>query len=161
MKRAFVSIVILAALCCLVSVAPCTASAGETRFGTGVTKDWKLVNEGREFDTNLISCGFYGTKAFGVMKVVISIYHREKSGDTETVLTRATVDVNPKWGIMIVPDLPLPGIGLYTFTMAIPDGEVLSSGTVTITQKKVDDKMPEQPKIDGTTVEGLFNKFKP
>lgn len=161
MKRTLVSIIFLAAVCCFLSASPCNASTGEAKFGTGVTKDWQLLNEAREFDTNLITCGFYCSKPFGVMQVVVSIYYREASGASESLLGRVNLDVNPQWGVMVIPDLPLPGIGRYMFSMSKVDGEVLAEGAVTITEKKVEEKMPEQPKIDGTTLEGLFNKFKP
>lgn len=162
MNRTFVSLLFAAALCCLFSVSPCNAAGtGEVKFGTGVTGDWKLINEAREFDTNLITVGFYGTKPYGVMQVVVSIYHREKSGASESLLSRVKLDVNPQWGIMVIPDLPLPGVGHYTFNMSTVGGEALAVGSVTITEKKVEAKMPEQPKIDGTTLEDLFNKYKP
>ena len=160
MKRTLATALFLAVFCCL-SALPCSASPGKARFGTGVDKNWELVNEAREFDTNLVTCGFYGTKPFGAMQVVVSIYHQEKPGSAEALLTRANLDINPQWGILILPDLPLPGTGTYTFNLAKAGGEVLADGKVTITQKKVEKKMPAQPKVDGTTLEGLFNKFKP
>jgi hypothetical protein len=161
-KRTLVSTLFLAVLCCLLSVSPCDAGTGEVKFGTGVTKDWQMINEAREFDTNLIACGFYADEPFGVMQVVFSVYFQPDSPPSgEVLLARITMDVNPQWAIMILPDLPLPGIGKYTMTLSEPEGEVLAVGDVKITEKKVEKKMPEQPKVDGTTLEGLFNKFKP
>ena len=161
-KRTLLTMFSLAALCCLFSFSPAiAASPGDVRFGTGLTKDWKLINESRELDTNLVACGFYAKKAFGVMKVIVSIYYKEKAGDVESTLARVNIDVNPQWGVLFIPELPLPGVGLYTFTMAKEDGEIMADGAVTITGKKVERKMPEQPKVDGTTPEGLFKKFKP
>jgi len=160
-KRTFITLVLLAVFVCLTYVPLCNASAGEARFGTGVTSDWKLINEAREFDTNLITCGFFGTKPFGTMSVVVSIYHQEKPGATESILERVTLEINPEWDVMLLPELPLPDIGKYTFTLSTAGGDSLASGSVTITEKKVEEKMPEQPKVEGTTLEGLFKKFKP
>lgn len=159
MKRIFITALLGAALCCFLAVSPAMADAGKAKFGTGVTKDWKLVNEGTEFDTNLIACAFYCTKPIGAMTAAISIYRTDSH--TQSLLARVAVDVNPDWGILVLPELPLPAIGKYTFTLAKADGEVLAAGDVAITEKKVEEEMPEKPKIDGTTVEGLFNKFKP
>lgn len=51
--------------------------------------------------------------------------------------------------------------GRYTFTLSLTDCDVLATGDVMITEKTVEENMPEKPKVDGTTVEKLFNKFKP
>ena len=161
MKRTLITLALLAVFGCLAYAPLCNASVGEARFGTGVTSDWKLINEAREFDTNLITCGFFGTKPFGAMSVVVSIYHQEKPDTPESLLERVTLEVKPEWDLMILPELPFPHIGKYTFTMSAVEGEVLASGSVTITGKKVEEKMPEQPKVEGTTLEGLFKKFKP
>lgn len=161
MKRTFFITTMVAVFCCFLHVLPCSASMGEAKFGTGVTKDWKLIGEATEFDTNLITCGFFCTKPAGVMTVTVSIYHQDLTSNTEAVLARVNLDVNPEWGVFILPDIPLPDTGRYVFTLSTTGGEVLSKGQVTITEKKVEEKMPEQPKIDGTTLEGLFNKFMP
>ena len=161
MKRLFVIAIALSLACCLLSVAPCIASQGEAKFGTGVTKDWNLVGEAREFDTNLITCGFFCAKPLGAMQVAVSIYHREKADGPEQVIARLTIDVNPKWNILFLPDIPLPATGDYTFNLSTMAGEMLADGDLRITGKKTEAKMPEQPKVDGATLEGLFNKFKP
>jgi hypothetical protein len=57
--------------------------------------------------------------------------------------------------------LPLPATGKYTFSFSKPTGEMVASGSVTIKEKKVEEKLPEQPKAEGTTLETLFNKYKP
>ncbi|MDR3087075.1 MAG: hypothetical protein LBU45_03895 [Azoarcus sp.] len=139
----------------------CEAADGEVKFGTGVSKDWQIENEGIEFDTNLISCGFFSPKPYGVMSVTLSIYYQAPGATNEEVLIRENQDVNPEWNILVVPELPLPSTGKYTFSLSRPTGEAIASGSVSIKEKKVEEKMPEQPKVEGTTLEGLFNKFKP
>ena len=161
MRRRFAAVMFPVMLCCIFYGAKCAASAGEVKFGTGVSKDWQLINEAREFDTNLITCGFYSQKPFGVMQVVISIYLQEKPDARESVLNRVSLEVNPEWDVMILPELPLPGVGKYTFTLSTLAGATLATGDVIISEKKVEATMPEQPKIDGTSLEKLFNKFKP
>lgn len=161
MKRSIMITLLLAVIGCMLMAEPCWAKAGEARFGTGLTKDLELIGESRELDTNLVTCAFYGTKAFGVMTATVSIYYKDVETKVETLLLRADAAVNPTWGVLIFQDLPLPTMGKYTFTLSTTGGEVLSTGDVVITEKKVDEKMPEQPKADGKTLEGLFNKFKP
>jgi hypothetical protein len=150
-----------AVLLCFFQPLPCEAADGEVKFGTGVTKDWQIENEGTEFDTNLIACRFYSPKPYGVMSVAFSIYYQPPNGKTEEVLLRVNEDVNPEWNILVFPELPLPTTGKYTLSLAKSTGEMIASGNVTIKEKKVEEKMPEQPKAEGTTLEDLFNKYKP
>ena len=161
MKRSLFVGLMVSFLCCLLQATPCAAEPGEAKFGTGVTKDWKMVGEASEFDTNLITCGFFCTKPLGAMQVAVSIYLREEANGPEQVVARITLDVNPKWNIFLLPDIPLPAKGYYTFDLSSTTGELLANGSVRITGKKTEAKMPDQPKVDGTTIEGLFNKFKP
>jgi hypothetical protein len=151
----------LVVFCCFLHAAPCSASVGEAKFGTGVTNDWKLIGEATEFDTNLITCAFFCTKPAGVMTVAVSIYFQDPASNSERLLARVNIDVNPDWGIFVLTDIPLPETGKYTFSLSTPEGEMLSKCQVTITEKKVEKEMPEQPKIDGTTLESLFHKFMP
>ena len=160
MKRTIGISLCLAVLCCFFYALPGSAAVGEAKFGTGITKDWKLENEGREFDTNLISCAFYCEEAINSMQAAVSIYFTE-DGNKEALLARVVLDVNPEWGILVLPEIPLPSTGLFTFTLSKTTGETLATGQVKINEKKVDEAIPEQPKVDGTTVEALFNKFKP
>ena len=161
MKRTVSIALVLSVFCCFLYAMPCSAESGTARFGTGVTKDWDLVGEAGEFSTNLITCGFFCEKPLGAMQVAVSIYLREKAGGAEQVVVRTNIDINPEWNILFLPDIPLPSTGEYTFNLSTLAGEGLASGKVKITEKKVEEKMPEQPKVDGTTVEGLFNKFMP
>jgi hypothetical protein len=95
------------------------------------------------------------------MSVTLSIYYQAPDVKNEEILLRVDEDVNPEWNIMIFRELPLPSTGKYTFSLSKSTGEMIASGSVTIKEKKVEEKMPEQPKVEGTTLEDLFNKFKP
>jgi hypothetical protein len=161
MKRSLSILSFAAALFCFFHPLPSAAADGEVRFGTGITEDWEIENEGTEFDTNLIACRFYSPEPFGVMSVAFSIYYQAPDEKVEKVLLRADQEVNPDWNAMIFPELPLPSTGKYTFSLAKPSGDMIASGGVTIKEKKVEEALPEQPTAEGKTLEALFNKFKP
>jgi hypothetical protein len=159
-KKSLFAAIMLSLFCCLLQIAPCSAAPGEAKFGTGVTADWNLVNEAREFDTNLITCGFFCAKPFAAMKVTVSVY-LQKPQQAEELVLRTDIDVNPKWNILFLPDLPMPSTGDYGFSLSTLAGDVLADGNVKIAEKKVEKEIPAQPSVSGTTLEGLFNKFKP
>jgi hypothetical protein len=149
------------AFLCFFQASLCEAADGEVKFGTGITKDWEIENEGTEFDTNLIACRIYSPEPFGVMSVTFSIYYQAPNEKNEKILLRVNEEVNPEWNIMAFPELPLPFTGKYTFGLSKSTGEMIANGSVTIKEKTVEEKMPEKPKAEGTTLEALFNKFKP
>jgi hypothetical protein len=95
------------------------------------------------------------------MSVTFSIYYQAPNEKTEGILLRVNEDVNPEWNIMIYRELPLPSTGRYTFSLSKPTGEMIASDSVIIKEKKLEKEMPEQPKAEGTTLEALFNKYKP
>lgn len=161
MKRSLNIMLFAVALLCFFQPLPCEAADGEVKFGTSVSKDWRIENEGIEFDTNLIACGFYSPKPYGVMSVTFSIYYQAPNEKTEEILLRVNRDVNPQWNTMIFPELPLPSTGKYTLSLAKSTGEMIASGSVSIKEKKVEEKMPEQPRAEGRTLEDLFKKYQP
>ena len=131
---------------------------GNAIFCKGLSDKWEPVEPGAEFDSNVVSCLFRGKKAFGVMQVVLSIYLVDEKG--QTLLHREQGDINPTWNSLYLADIPLPKIGNYAFVLSSASGEVFSSGEVIIKEKTVEKPIPEKNKVDGTTLEDLFNKFK-
>lgn len=157
MKR----IMCLSVLVCLVVLfAAVSVHAQESFvvFCKGVTEKWEPIEPGTEFDSNVISCLFAGGKPFNMMQVVFSIYIEAEKG--QALLHRETCDVNPAWDTLYVSDIPLPAVGKYVFALTSPAGDVLSAGEVSITEKKVEQPIAEKNTMDGTTLEGLYNKFK-
>jgi hypothetical protein len=144
-------------LFCAAAAQAQTVEPGKALFCKGMEK-WQPIDPGTEFDTNVVSCLLRGKKAFGVMQGVLSIYRADEKG--QTLLHRETLDLNPAWDALYLPDIPLPETGKFAFVLSSASGEIFSSGEVTIKEKKVEKPIPEAVKTEGTTLEGLFNKFK-
>lgn len=162
--RGFVKkIIVLPILACVFLLCGMTGPAhaltpGDVLFCKGVTDSWEPVDPGTEFDSNVISCLFLGKEPFGVMQAVLSIYMEEEKG--QVLLHRETCDVNPEWDALYIGDIPLPAVGKYVFAMSSTSGETLSSGAVVIKEKTVEEPIAEKNTVEGTSLEGLFNKFK-
>jgi hypothetical protein len=131
---------------------------GKTVFCKGITEQWEPVEPGEVFETNVVSTLFSSPKPFGNMQMVLSIYKEAKQG--QELLHRESGDVNPAWNTLYLADIPLPAVGKYTFTLSSPGGEIFSSGLVTIKEKTVEKPIPEKIEVEGTTLEGLFNRFR-
>ena len=151
-------------LCCFLlfcAVSSSQAAEGEpgkALFCKGVSDKWEPIEPGVEFDSNVVSCLFRGKKSFGVMQAVLSIYRIEEK--SQSLLHREQGDINPAWDTLYLADIPLPAKGKYSFVLSSVSGEIFSSGEVTIKEKTVEKPIPPTNKVDGTTLEGLFNKFK-
>jgi len=131
---------------------------GQALFCKGISDKWEPVDPGTEFDSNVVSCLFRGKQAFGAMQIVLSIYLLEEKG--QSLLHRERGDINPKWDALYIADIPLPKTGKYSFVLSSTGGEIFSSGEVVIKEKTVEKPIPEKNKVDGTTLEGLFNMYK-
>ena len=148
----------LALLLCLGFVAPSWAadSPGVVVFCKGITEKWEPVGASDTFETNVLSTMFKSPKPFDVMQTVISIY---KDGNGQSLLHREAVDVSPKWNILYLPNIPLPSIGKFTFTLSVPAGELIASGSVTIKEKTVEKPIAKKNTVDGGTLEEIFKSF--
>ena len=135
------------------------AAPGEAVFCKGLDENWKPLGAGKEFDTNVVSTLFVSVKQFKAMEVVVSLY--QNTGKAQELIHRETVTINPEWNGLFLPDIPLPSVGNYTFTLTTLAGEFLSSGDVSIKEKIVEKEIPQQNKFEGFNLEGIFNKFKP
>jgi len=149
---------LLACAVCVSQAAMSEIEPGKALFCKGLGENGEPIEPGVEFDTNVVSCVFRGKKAFGVMQAVLSIYPLDGNG--QNILPREQHDINPAWNVVYLPDIPLPAKGKYSFVLSSASGEVFSSGEVTIRNKTVDKPIPKITKVDGTTLEGLFHKYK-
>ncbi|MDR2077125.1 MAG: hypothetical protein LBP61_09415 [Desulfovibrio sp.] len=157
MKQHGLLSLILALLLCAASAAS-AAEPGRTIFCQGITEAWEPVEPGEVFDTNVVSALFMSPKPFGNMQMVLSIYRDGEQA--QELLHRESGDVNPSWDTLYLGNIPLPAVGKYSFVLSSPGGEIFSSGSVTIKEKTVEKSIPEKNEVEGTTLEGLFNKFK-
>ena len=144
--------------CAVFALQASVVEPGKAIFCKGLSDKWEPIEPGVEFSSNVVSCLFRGKKAFGTMQISLSIYQVVEKG--QTLLHREQGDVNPAWDALYLADIPLPRIGKYAFVLSSPSGEVFSSGEVTIKEKTVEKSIPEKIKVDGTSLEELFNKFK-
>jgi hypothetical protein len=161
MKQRVFSWAVLAILLCAWTAGPAPAGAkepGEVIFCKGITEDWSPIEPGEVFETNVVSAFFISPKPFGNMQMVLSIYTDTAQG--QELLHRESGDVNPAWDGLYLGDIPLPAVGKYSFVLSSPGGEVFSAGSVSIKEKTVEKAIPKKNEIEGTTLEGLFKKFK-
>lgn len=161
MKQPVYACVILAFLLCGWAAAPSSAGAaepGKVVFCKGITDSWEPVEPGDEFETNVVSALFVSAGPFGNMQIVLSIYRNTEQA--QELMHRESGDVNTSWDALYLADIPLPAVGKYSFVLSSPAGEIFSSGSVTIKEKTVEKPIPEKNAVEGTTLEGLFKKFK-
>ncbi|MDR2161122.1 MAG: hypothetical protein LBO77_03140 [Desulfovibrio sp.] len=161
MKQCGFSCLILALFLCAWAAGPSPASAaepGRAIFCKGITENWEPIEPAEIFETNVISTLFKSARPFGNMKMILSIYLESAQG--QELLHRESGDVNPAWNVLYLGDIPLPAVGTYSFVLSSPAGEDFSSGRVTIKEKTVEKPIPEKNEVEGTTLEGLFKKFK-
>lgn len=137
------------------------AQPGKVVFCEEVSKDWKPVNPANEFDTNVVSWIAYAPKPFGAPKILLTLYYKKDNSAPENLIFREEIDVKPAWNALIIKDVPLPEVGMYSVALDRLNGDPLSAGTVRIKKRDVEEKMPEKVESDGVALEGLFNKFKP
>ena len=162
MKHFFKFFVFAAAVLFVAAALPSQAAQpGKVVFCKEVSADWKPVGVASEFDTNVVSWIAYSPKPFGAPKILLSIYYKKDGDSPENLLIREEIDIKPAWNALIVKDVPLPEVGIYSVTLDTLNGAPLSAGSVTIRNRDVEEKMPEKVESDGVTLEGLFNKFKP
>jgi hypothetical protein len=161
MRKAFLSLVSVIAV---LAVLDGLSQAGETELGPaifclGINENWEPIEPGTEFTSNVISCLFIGKAAFGVTDVMLSVYQDASRG--QKLLYRYSMFINPQWDNLIIEEFPLPELGNYTFVLSNLSGEPFSSGQVTITEKTVDEPIPEAVTFSGNALEDAFNKFRP
>jgi hypothetical protein len=133
---------------------------GKVIFCASVDDKLNPVDIKEEFDTNQITALFNAPsdKKFNSLELVLSIYKQIEEGKQE-LIHRETKSINPQWNVLVLQDIPLPDVGNYTFTLTSADGNEVSTGLVSIKTKTVDKVIPEENKIQGTTLEALFNKY--
>jgi hypothetical protein len=133
---------------------------GKVIFCTSIDEKLNPVDIKSDFDTNQISVMFSAPsdKKFGVLELILSIY-KEIDNGKEVLVHREKKEINPKWNVLILKDLPLPEVGTYIFSLTSTEGKEVSSGLVNIKNKNIDKDIPENNEIQGVSLEYLFDKY--
>jgi hypothetical protein len=161
MKQTFKNFIVVTIVICSVLGVAYAADPGKVVFCKGFTDKWEPIEPATEFTTNKVSWLYSASKPYGTPQIMLSIYYKNEN-EMEKLLFRTNIDVNPNWNASGVKDMTFPLPGLYTLTFSTLSGEPIATGSVKIIEKKVEEKpFEEQKKMEGTTLEAIFNKYKP
>lgn len=153
--------VVFACLAFFAWLAPGSAFAvepGTVVFCEGINDQFQPVNPGSQFPGPAVSWLATAANPFGKPAITISIYRN--NGPSQTLLSRANMDVNPAWDTIGIRNMPIPEEGEYMVAVNSVDGQQLASGTVTITKAENDTPPPPKETV-GTTLEAIYKKYAP
>jgi hypothetical protein len=160
MRKVFLSLLSVVAVLALLSGLSRAAETepGQVIFCLGINEDWEPIEPGNEFTSNVISCLFISQAQFGVTEVMLSIY--KDLPRSQQMLYRSSMSINPKWDNLLVEEVPLPEPGKYSFVLSDLNGDIFSHGQVSVTEKTVDEPIPEAVSFSGNSLEDAFNKYR-
>lgn len=99
----------------------------------------------------------------GKNRMVVSLYFNDTANNTQSLLGRETIEVNPKWNAYGTRYAQFPAYGTYELAFGLEDGTQIASGTVTLVEPTTPEAAPE-PKAEekvGVTLADLFNRYAP
>ena len=137
-----------------------SSQKGTIIFCKSVSAEWQPVEESKTFDTNTVSCIAYSDGPFNTPQLSFSIY-KKNAGEGEKLLKRENVSVRPTWDTLSLQNIFIPEEGDIVLTLETVEGKVLSTGALEVTKKTSKIPPVEKAEVKGTTIEDIFNKYKP
>lgn len=140
------------------ATAALAAEPGTIEFCEGFNDRLEPVKAGTEFPGPSISWVATAAKPYGKPIITLTIY--KVDGQSEILLERRSLDVNPDWDVTALRNMPLQDEGEYKVALTSTDGEAIASGKVKITRSATE--RPASPEeVLGATMKALFQKYAP
>lgn len=118
--------------------------------------DFVPQNVGTTFPGPGISLFLAQDKPFASPSLTITLYRRD--GKRETLIDRASFEINPQWTAYGIRNLPMPGPGEYSIGFTLPDGSPIAQAQVAITGGTGEKPIEPREEVGGT-LEKVFNKY--
>ncbi len=128
-------------------------------FCTNFSDQFVPEGQAEEFTGTQVSWMTILDGPIGENAMIVSLYQNDAS-NSQTLLGRIKVDVNPKWTAYGVRNAVFPAVGNYEIAFALEDGTTIASGRVNLLEETPQEEIKPEEKY-GTTLEELFNKYAP
>ncbi len=129
-------------------------------FCENFSDTFEPVNPGTEFEGSQVSWMAVFEEPLGRSQIQLSIYQNDPANNSQALLSRGAVDINPKWAAYGIRHADFINIGSYDVAIETLDGQTLAYGKVSLVEAK-EEIEPQPEEHFGATLKELFDRYAP